>query len=350
MKKWQIATLLVVSGLLVTGCKSDQEKETEKTTVSTSQVTETASSENGETTDGYVLKQQYGAPHGDKSFSVTSVILEGDKIVAVDLDEFQFVSADDFTGVPNSDQTFGKENFPEGLVLASKSENDDAYSAMMKEKGGATQKLSVSMKAVGDYAVGKTVSELEKAISENENMTDVVTGATLSDTTGYIQAIVDTAKDGMSIPGTEIQDGDVTLNMMLGAPHGDKSFSITTVAKVGDKIVASFLDEFQYVSADGFKGVPNSDQTFGKENFPDGLVLASKAENNEAYSKMMAEKGGATQELSVSMDAIFQYVNGKTVSEIEKDTTSNENMADVITGATLSDTTGYVKAIVEAAK
>ncbi|HPR81406.1 MAG TPA: hypothetical protein PK268_05895 [Enterococcus sp.] len=54
------------------------------------------------------------------------------------MDEFQYLDPADFKGVPNADAGFG-EAFPEGTVLGSKTENDAAYSALMKDKAGATQ-------------------------------------------------------------------------------------------------------------------------------------------------------------------------------------------------------------------
>jgi hypothetical protein len=56
------------------------------------------------------------------------------------------------------------------------------------------------MKAVEDFAIGKTIAEIEAAIGELDkqgedgNPTDVVSGATFADTKGYLQVIADTAK------------------------------------------------------------------------------------------------------------------------------------------------------------
>lgn len=359
MKKVTLGLVIMGALLLVTGCQADEKKEAEG---STSEIkTEERAADS--TTDGtsgaseattlsvpagtLAIRQLYTAPHGDKSFAVTTVVMDGDKILLAEMDEFQYLNKAEFEGVPNSDGGFG-ENYPEGLVLSSKLVNDQAYSEMMKEKGQATKKYSESMSAIMNHVKGKTISELEKLV-ETDPVTDVITGATFADANGYLQAVIDTAKNGYGLAGLKNDDTELTLSQVYGAPHGDKSFSVTSIAKAGDKIAAVYTDEFQFLEAGDVLGVPNADGGFG-ENFAKGTVLVSKMTNNPAYSKMMTEMGKATQEYAESMTAILEYATGKTVTEIEEDLKANEEMTDVVTGATFSDTTGYVKGIVEAAK
>ncbi len=359
MKKLKLGVMVVAAVLLVAGCKADDKKETASSTSDkTEETTKESSSEAASGASESValdvpagtlaIRQLYTAPHGDKSFGVTTVVMDGDKILAAATDEFQYVAKADFKGVPSSDGGFG-ENYPADLVLASKLENDDAYSEMMAEKGKATKKYSESMTALMEFAAGKTITELEKELADNETITDVVTGATFADANGYLEAVIDTAKNGFGIAGIKATDGEIELTHTYAAPHGDKSFAVISVAKVDDKIGAAYVDEFQFLDKGDVEGVPNSDGGFG-ENFKEGTILISKMTNNGAYSKMMAEKGKATQEYAESMNAILDYVTGKTVAEIDEDLTANEDMVDVVTGATFSDTTGYVKAIVEAIK
>ncbi|WP_071396328.1 hypothetical protein [Bacillus tuaregi] len=146
--------------------------------------------------------------------------------------------------------------------------------------------------------------------------------------------------------------GELTLGRVNNSPHGDKSFATTVVVMDGDKIALASIDEFQFL-ADDAKGVPNSDGPFG-ESYPEGKVLGSKMDNAEYYSKMMAEKGGSTVSIDANVEAIQNYVVGKTIAELEAELKANEatpeKMVDVVSGATLADTYGYVKAFVEAAK
>ena len=131
------------------------------------------------------------AAHGKKSFADVVVVLDGDKILAVSLDEYQIGSAETFKGVPNSDSDFGKD-IAEGNVLYSKLENDEAYSKNMKDKGNATKKLSESYEAIVKWALEKTLSEIEEAV--NDDSFDGVAGSTLVDTKGYVEAILAAGK------------------------------------------------------------------------------------------------------------------------------------------------------------
>ena len=231
----------------------------------------------------------------------------------------------------------------------------------MKEKGGATQTWAQSITAITDFAKGKTVADLEKAVADLEalgeegNPADVISGATFSDSRGYLQAIVDTAKNGLVSIGATTETTDLKEAQLLGAPHGDKSFAMTTVAMDGDKVAAVFVDEFQFVDLTQFGGVPNSDSDFGA-GVAEGVVLASKVANNEAYSAMMKEKGGATKTYADNMKAIQDFAIGKTVAELEAAASELEalgeegNPADVVSGATFSDSQGYLQAIIETAK
>ncbi|MGM0125550.1 hypothetical protein IGI37_002949 [Enterococcus sp. AZ194] len=377
MKKITLTTVALMALLAMVGCSADNKGAAESSSASTAQSSSTKESSteeakaevkiaDGSSTDtapaeGTVyMRQLLTAPHGTKSFAVVNVTMNGEKILKVQLDEFQYVSPADFEGVPNADKAFG-EAFPADTVLSSKRVNNEAYSKMMADKGGATQTWEKSMGAIAKFAEGKTAAELEKAVTdlgalgEKDSPADVVTGATFSDTAGYLQSIVDAASKGKIFEGTKTASADLLEVQVLGAPHGDKSFSVTTVAMDGDKLAAVALDEFQYVSLTDFGGVPNSDADFGAD-VKDGLVLSSKEANNEAYSKMMADKGGATNTYSDNMKAVTQFALGKTVAELETAVGDlgklgeKDSPADVVTGATFSDTAGYLQAIIDAMK
>lgn len=135
---------------------------------------------------------QYAA-HGTRAFCVATVAMDGDVITGAIIDEFQFVSPESFTGVPNA-ETFTNAD---GNVLASKRLNDEAYSANMASNAGATQSLVTSYKAIEEFVVGKTVAELQAAIEGKDaaEFADVVSSSTLVDTFGYIQAIIEAANN-----------------------------------------------------------------------------------------------------------------------------------------------------------
>ena len=138
------------------------------------------------------LGQVQWAAHGDKCFAVMTVVLQGDVIIAANIDEYQIGTGN--VGVPNSDKGFGA-NFSDGKVLYSKRVNAAAYSENMK-KAGSTVALDVNYDMIQAFCVGKTVAELETLVAPMTAQTaiDAVTGATLADTLGYLQGLLAAAK------------------------------------------------------------------------------------------------------------------------------------------------------------
>ena len=172
------------------------------------------------------------------------------------------------------------------------------------------------------------------------------------DTPNYLLGIAAAAKAAQNNTAVSYK-GDVSklsLNQVDGAAHGTKCFTVTTVLTDGDKVVLSWIDEYQFMGEGetGVVGVPNSDAGFG-DNFPEGKVLASKRESNVYYSANMAAKAGSTVELAKNYDAIQDYCNGKTVAEL-KELVAKEATAvvDAVSGATLADTAGYIQTVIDA--
>ena len=139
------------------------------------------------------LGQVQWAAHGTKCFAVMTVVLEGDKIVAALIDEYQVGAG--MVGVPNSENGFG--GFADGKVLYSKRVNAASYSANMAG-AGSTVALDVNYDLIQDFCVGKTIAELEAAIAgfggDATKAVDAVSGATLVDTLGYLQGLLAAAK------------------------------------------------------------------------------------------------------------------------------------------------------------
>lgn len=300
-----------------------------------------------------VLRRSLKAPHGEGSFARVAVVTDGDKIVDASIDEFQYFDADsDFVGLPNQDEdTEFKAGNAEGKILGSKVENSDQYSALMKEKAKSTVSIADNYKAIQNFVKGKTIEELKEVVAgaEDGKAIDGVTGATLVDTKGYLEAIIETAegRDNVTIFEAENAD-DIKVQQIFGTAGNKNAVTDTFVVLEGDKIIAANIDEYQYMEG---KGVPNSDKKFG-ENFADKeKVLASKLENNEAYSGQMKEYAKATKTLKESLNAIEEFVVGKTPEEIKEVIDSNEagKPVDAISGATLTSTVGYLEEIYKAA-
>ena len=300
---------------------------------------------------GIQIGQAYAVAHGTKCFTEAVAVVKDDVILAAYLDDFQFTSTDaGVTAVPNSDSDFAA-GYAEGKVLMSKRANADYYSKMMAEKGGSTVALDANFDAIQNFAVGKTISELEDVAAKGAEAVDAVSGATLVDTAGYLSAIVDAAKNAQTTQAVEFNGSseDLKLNVVYGAAHGTKCFTSGAVATAGNTIVLSYIDEFQFAGSDaGVVGVPNSDSDFGA-GYAEGKVLMSKRVNADYYSKMMAEKAGSTVSLDANYDAIQNHVNGMSIANAEA-LSKDEKAVDAVSGATLVDTAGYVGVLVDAAK
>jgi len=189
MKKFLALALALGLVGVFTGCSND------KAADDTSKEKETIAAE---TTSEIKMGRVNYAAHGDKSFAVAVVAMDGDKIVGASLDEFQFMdkTADGVVPVPNADGAFAEGFADANKPLASKVESTKYYSAHMAEAAGSTKTVLENYGAIEDHVIGKTVAELEKELKDNEGekMLDVVSGATLVDTHGYVSALVEAAK------------------------------------------------------------------------------------------------------------------------------------------------------------
>ena len=150
-----------------------------------------------ENPDDVEIRYTLGAPHGDKSFGNAVVAVEGDKIIAASIDEYQYL--DGGTGVPGSEGGFGEGYKDSNVVLGSKLENNEMYSNNMKEKAESTVALKDNFAAIENFVAGKTVEEVKSVIESATpgEAIDEVTGATLVDTAGYLQLIVDAAENNI---------------------------------------------------------------------------------------------------------------------------------------------------------
>lgn len=127
--------------------------------------------------------------HGTKAFGDAVSLVQGGTLIAASIDEFQFLpAADDVVAVPNSDAAFGTEHYAAGQTLTSKSANNEAYSALLAEKAGSTTPWLTSIEAIEEAMAGQDVSGV------SIEGPDAVSGATLVDTAGYVNAAVAAAK------------------------------------------------------------------------------------------------------------------------------------------------------------
>ncbi len=302
---------------------------------------EVSSESSEESSTTVSLHRGYGAAHGESAFtSVIVAVAEDGTIVGARVDELQFMdeTIEGIEGVPNSDASLA-EGIVDGMVLMSKRDNSEVYSARMAENGGATQQWADCMAAIEEYCVGKTADELSDVAA------DAVSGSTLVDTVNYLALVGEVAGDDYHVSsGTFTGDGsDLAMGRSYVVAHGESAFCDACSLVQGDTLVAASIDEFQFSDAETYEGVPNSDASFG-ENYADGVVLMSKAVNSDAYFSAMEERGGATTPWLDSIQAIEEYCAGNAIEDVVADS------ADSVSGATLVDTANYVAGVQTAAQ
>ena len=297
---------------------------------------------------GLQIGQVYTSAQGTNGFTEVVAVVQDDVVIAAYIDEFQFMDkGDDIIGVPNSDADFAA-GYADGKVLASKRENAPYYSKMMAEMGGSTVTIDENFNAIQDFVVGKTISEVE-ALAGKSDAVDAVSGATLTGTAGYLSAIAQAAQAAQNTQAVAFtgDSSDLKLNVAYAAAHGTKCFTTAAALTDSENILLSYIDDFQFISADAdVTGVPNSDADFG-EGVAEGSVLCSKRVNTAYYSRNMAEKAGSTVAIDKNFDAIQNHINGMKIAEVT-DLAGTEAPVDAISGATLVDTAGYLDAVLKA--
>ena len=289
---------------------------------------------------GHVL----GAAHGTKCFASVTAVVEGDKVVAAKIDEYQFMSGDELVSVPNAENY--ADYLAEGVKLVSKRADTAVYSAKMAA-AGSTVAIDKNYDAIEAHVAGKTIAELEAEIA-GEMAADAVAGATLVDCAGYIGVIVEAAKAAQAEEAVTYEGSldALTLKYGLGAAHGTKCFAEVAVLTDGEKVVLAYVDEYQFMSGDELISVPNA------ENYVDylaeGVKLVSKRADTAVYSAKMAA-AGSTVAIDANYDAIQAHVAGKAIADLETEI-AGEMAADAVAGATLVDCAGYIGVIVSVAK
>lgn len=138
------------------------------------------------------LNVAYTAAHGTKCFTTAAALTDGENILLSYIDDFQFISKDaDVIGVPNSEDKFG-EGYAEGSVLCSKRVNTDYYSKNMADKGGSTVAIDKNFDAIQSHINGMKLAEVTD-LAGTEAPVDAISGATLVDTAGYLNAVLEAA-------------------------------------------------------------------------------------------------------------------------------------------------------------
>ena len=150
----------------------------------------------------------------------------------------------------------------------------------------------------------------QKAETTAAATTAAAAETTAEETTAAETAAEETTEAEEKTEGT----AELRIGQVEAAAHGDKCFAIVTaVIDSNDTIVASYIDEYQFLSTNE-TGVPNSESFAESGAVAADKVLASKRVNDAYYSEMM-KKAGSTKNIAANFDEIQNYADGKTIDE-----------------------------------
>jgi hypothetical protein len=169
---------------------------------------------------------------------------------------------------------------------------------------------------------------------------------------GISLAVVGVGNSGALNNVSSAASAPLKVGRVEAAAHGTKCFTVAVAVVQNGVIVAASLDDYQFLGSDVATGVPNSDKDFGLNYKDPNIVLASKKANAKYYSEHMAEAAGSTVSYDKNMAAVEKFATGKTIKSLEMTLSkkSAEQVVDAVSGATLVDTSNYLKAILDAAK
>ena len=330
MKKFLLVTLLVVLSLSFVGCE------------------ETPATPSGDATDAKIGAAYFNAHSG--AFASAVAVVDGNgKILNAYLDDVFYRNLNQgYVGLPGTDSTRITNYLvnPANTLTSKKNQvNSDLYGANMA-KAGSTVLPADNLKKIEEFAKGKTIAELEAVVAKDAAVAkeeiQAATGATFTDNQNYLNTILLAAKNAQASEKTFKAGSNVALKQAYYDAHG--SPAIATAAVEGDKIVAAYIDEIYFFANDGKNVVFEVDAEKSLPVFVEGNVVSSKKTNGDVYGATLP--GGKYVDQIAAIEA---FVAGKTVAQLEEAITKlsadGAVVADVVSGATIRDTKGYIKAV-----
>ena len=212
----------------------------------------------------------YAHGHG---FAVVTAVIQGETICLAKIDEFQFMGdREDLkaVGVPIDEETISQTNAETGAVtvLGSKRVNSDLYSLNMQRAGSKVQ-IAANYNYIETFVAGKTIEQLEAAVNA-EGFADVVTGATLADTTNYVKGIIAAAK---------------AAHAQYAGTHGGNTGTYRLWNTTGEDIVGIYLTDL----STGWQSVNYATaplHTLGSENDNNPYVITRTVPEEEVGNAM----------------------------------------------------------------
>ena len=341
MKKFikSIMSLTMILGLV--GCAQIQQLQQQFFPQSTSETT--VEPEEVEKGGSVRLAVKYGVGHGDDSFAMAAVVVDGEgKILDVFVDEYQYMPVLDTVGVPNADNEFSSNYADDDMHLASRRVN----AGYLKQETD-TETIEEINNKIQDFAIGKNESEIRSANAESVDVS-------IDDVTNILGLVAETAYAAQSANEYVVADlASVQIKEAEYAAHGEDCFTVVVNVMEQDKVVTTYIDEFEYLEDDDeeLEAVPNSDGAFGA-GARNGYVLVSKKNNSMYYSSLETDEGEESADISGSLRAIENYVAGKTIASLKSETDgkTSEDYVGTIPESTLVDTLNYVLAVINASE
>lgn len=237
----------------------------------------------------------------------------------------------DGTGIITSDIT---------APVLTKNELGEDYG--MVAYGGAVAEWDAQVKAVADYAVGKTVEELKNGdidmtTGKAKDGSDLSSSATIY-LAGYIYAIEAAVNNAEALGA---QSGDelvlATLNKLSGSASADAENAglaqldadIVALTRNGDVITSCYIDSLQAKVNFDATGAITTDLS---------APVQTKNELGENYG--MVAWGGAIAEWDAQAASFAQYVTGKTLEDVTgiavTETTKPADGSDLASSVTIA--------------
>ena len=208
--------------------------------------------------------------------------------------------------------------------------------------GGAIAEWDAQVKAVADYAVGKTVEELKNGdidmtTGKAKDGTDLQSSATIY-LAGYVYAIEAAVNNAQHL-GAQAGDELVlaTMPKLSGstpataeaAGNAQLDADITVLTRNGDVITSCYIDSLQAKIAFDTTGTATTDLT---------APVQTKNELGENYG--MVAWGGAIAEWNEQAAAFASYITGKTAADVAgiaiTETTKPADGSDLASSVTIS--------------
>lgn len=305
-----------------------------------------------EQAQGERLGVAYYNAHNGAIAAAAAVVDADGKILAAYLDDVFLVDLNQgYEGLPAVDSNRVTDYLANpAYTLASKKYkvNSDIYGAAMAARG-STVLPADNLTKIQEFAVGKTVADLEaimaKSSADAKEEIQAASGATFTDNQRYLNTIVLAAKNAQKTYNSFDAKNPV-LKQAYYNTHGAPGLAYVVLQ--GDKIVASYLDEFYFFDSNTTDVVFQMDAAKSIPAFKANKGLSSKKTNGAKYGITL--KGGIYVD---QIAAIESFINGKTVAElkqaVEKLSAEGAVVADVVAGATIRDTKDYIKAAIIAA-